>query len=280
IGRFRAINDAQGRPAGDELLRQVATRLVHAAGGAEHVARVGADQFAVVAPRVRRLQSLVRRLDEAARAVDGAPYVLQGTELRISTRAGVALCPDDAVNGDTLFRNAEAALKNAASGDRFVFYTPKMTARVGERLQLENKMRLALEHGEFVLHYQPKVSLESRRITGAEVLIRWQSSQGLVPPMDFVPLLEETGLIAEVGQWALSQAIAEHAGWRAKGLAAPRLAVNVSAVQLRRADFVARLRAMIASAGVDPGIDLEITETLVMADLEENIAKLREIRDL
>ncbi len=282
IGRFKSINDAQGRQVGDALLRQVAARLVQVSGDESQVARIGADQFAVLVPRVRHTESFVRRLEEANLALDGAPYFLgNGIELRISTRAGVALYPDDGGDADALFRNAEAAAKKAAAGDRFLFYTPKMSERVSERLQLENSMRLALEHAEFVLHYQPKVSLETQRITGAEVLIRWDNPQGgLVPPMDFVPLLEETGLIAEVGQWALERAIADHVRWKAMGLATPRVAVNVSAVQLRRADFLDSLKAMLAKAGGDPGIDLEITETLLMSDLEENIVKLRAIRDL
>ncbi|MGE5640344.1 MAG: EAL domain-containing protein [Clostridia bacterium] len=281
IDRFKAINDAEGRQAGDAILRQVAERLVRAAGDPGNVARIGGDQFAVLLPRVRRLESLQRRLEENSRAFDAMPYKVGASELRVSTRAGVALFPDDGADAEALFRNAEAAVKAADSTDRYLFYTAKMTARVGERLQLENKMRLALEHGEFVLHYQPKISLETLRLTGAEVLIRWESPEGgLVPPMDFVPLLEETGLIAEVGLWALRQAVADHTAWRKRGLVTPRVAVNVSAVQLRRSDFVSILKGMLAEAGGDPGIDLEITETLVMSDLEENIAKLRAIRDL
>jgi EAL domain-containing protein (putative c-di-GMP-specific phosphodiesterase class I) len=179
-----------------------------------------------------------------------------------------------------LFQNAEAALKKAkATGERYLFHTQQMTERIGEELALENKLRKALEKEEFVLHYQPKVDTSTRRIESVEALIRWQSPElGLVPPMEFIPLLEETGLILEVGAWALRRAVVDHRTWTERGLLAPRISVNVSAVQLRQRDFVATVEEAIRAGAIPPGIDLEITESLVMEDIDANVQKLEALR--
>src|SRR6185295_9917368 len=165
-------------------------------------------------------------------------------------KMGVALFPDDGADADTLFRNAEAALKKAkARGDRYLFYTQTMTETVAVTLTLENQLRQALDQGEFVLHYQPKVSLESGKLTGAEALIRWNDPRtGLVPPNQFIPVLEETGLIFDVGRWALRKAVEDYLRWRAAGLPVVRLAVNVSPLQLRSRGFVAEIEQVI---GID-----------------------------
>jgi diguanylate cyclase len=156
-----------------------------------------------------------------------------------------------------------------------------MTARVAETLTLENKLRLALEKGEFVLHYQPKVDLETGAIVGVEALIRWQSpDKGLVPPLHFIPLLEETGLILPVGRWALTRGARDHRSWVEQRLQPPRVAINVSAMQLRQRDFVRVVEDAIIDGVAPTAIDLEITESLVMEDIKENIEKLKAIREL
>src|SRR5204863_9773874 len=174
-------------------------------------------------------------------------------------------------------RNAEAALRNAnETGERYAFCTSDLTQRASATLTLESQLRQALERDEFVLHYQPKVDLASGRVVGAEALIRWASPElGLVPPSEFVPLLESTGLIQAAGAWALKKAADDHLRWQRSGLAAPRIAVNVSAMQLRSRDFVAVVKEAIAHGANPTGIDLEITESLVMRDVEGNIEKLR-----
>jgi len=181
-----------------------------------------------------------------------------------------------------LLGNAEAALKKAKTGgDKFLFYAQKMNERVAENLALENKLRMALEREEFVLHYQPKVDLDSGAVVGLEALIRWQSPElGLVPPMNFIPLLEETGLILEVGSWALRRAAVDHRRWSEAGLKPPRVAVNVSAIQLRQRDFVAVVEQAIIDGVAPTGIDLEITESLIMQDVEATIEKLKLVRAL
>ena len=281
IERFKTINDTFGRQAGDELLKQVVGRLLELAKDPSRVARVGADHFAVVVPDLKHEESLVRALEEGSRSIDGDPYSVTGTELRISTRSGVALFPSDGDDADTLFRNAEAALKKSSSGERYLFYTRQMTERIAEKVALENKLREALENDEFVLYYQPKVDAETRRVVSAEALIRWRSPElGLVAPMQFIPLLEETGLILQVGSWALKRASLDHRGWVEHGLKAPRIAVNVSPIQLRQRDFVDVLKQAITGGVAPPGIDLEITESLAMEDIQANIEKLTSLRRL
>src|SRR3990172_4892924 len=156
---------------------------------------------------------------------------------------------------DTLFRNAEAALKMAkASGEPYLFYMRAMNERVAEKMALENKLRQALERDEFVLHYQPKVDLDTRSIVGVEALIRWQSPElGLVPPLKFIPLLEETSLILEVGAWALKRAARDRRAWVEQGLKAPRVAVNVSPIQLRQRDFVDVVKQAIGAGTAETG---------------------------
>src|SRR5467141_1439833 len=281
VDRFKIINDSLGRPAGDELLRPVAERLEGHAGPIR-MARISADRFAIVRSGVSSESEVARLVEQWLAECFGPPYVVSGTELRVSAKAGVALFPNDGQDADALFQNAEAALKKAkATGERYVFHTQQMTERIGEKLALENKLRQALEEEEFVLHYQPKVDTATRRIESVEALIRWQSPEmGLVPPMDFIPLLEETGLILEVGAWALRRAVRDHRTWRERGGPAPRIAVNVSPIQLRKRDFVASIEEAMRPGAVPPGIDLEITESLVMEDIEANMKKLEAVRVL
>ena len=281
VDRFKTINDTFGRQAGDELLRQIAGRIEGHAGPIR-MARISADRFAIVRSGVSSEGEVARLIEQWLAECFGPPFVVNGTELRVSAKAGVALFPDDGRDADALFGNAEAALKNAKTGgERYLFHTPQMTERIAEKFALENKLRQALEKEEFVLHYQPKVDTATGRINGVEALIRWQSPElGLVPPMDFIPLLEETGLILEVGAWALHRAVLDHRDWKDRGLPAPRISVNVSAVQLRRRDFVATVEDAIKLGAVPPGIDLEITESLVMEDIDANVEKLRAVRQL
>ena len=282
IERFKLVNDALGRQAGDEFLRQIARRLLDATKEPGRLCRLGGDVFAVMTFNLKGAEEMARRTEERIVELFGDPFRIGETELRASAKFGIAMFPDDGDDAETLFRNAEAALKKAkSSGEPYLFYTQKMTRRVSERLSLENKLREAIEKEQFVLHYQPKVDLETRQIAGVEALIRWQSPElGLVPPVKFIPLLEETGLILPVGAWALRQAMRDHKDWVAQGLAAPRVAVNVSPIQLRRPDFVASLTEAIKEGASPHGLDLEITESLIMEDIEGSIEKLKAAREL
>ena len=282
VERFKTINDTLGRQAGDELLKQIAERARCAIADSNWLARIGGDHFALVVPDTTGADDAARHALQRYREIFDAPFVVAGTELRVAARLGIAMFPNDGADADTLIRNAESALKNAkSSAERYVFYTEQMTARVAERLSLENKLRRALENEEFILHYQPKLDLVTGAITGVEALIRWNDpATGLVPPAHFVPLLEETGLILEVGNWALEQAVRDHGHWERFGVPVPRVAVNVSPLQLRQRNFVDTVRQAIAPGASPTGIDLEITESLLMEDVDSNIAKLGAIRDM
>jgi diguanylate cyclase (GGDEF)-like protein/PAS domain S-box-containing protein len=279
IERFKTINDTFGRQGGDALLRKVAERMT-ALVPRLLVSRVGPDQFALVVPDVRELDELARRIEQRLTDFFGAAYPVGNAELRISAKLGIAVYPEDGADAETLFRNAEAALKKAKqAGEPYLFYEQRMSERVSEKLALESKLRRALEQEQFVLHYQPKVNLETRQITGAEALIRWQDPEtGLVPPIQFIPLLEQTGLILPVGSWAIKRAALDQRMLLAEGLKAPRIAVNVSAIQLRHRKFVSLVEESIG--GPEHGIDLEITESLLMDDIQANIEKLKQLRNL
>ena len=202
--------------------------------------------------------------------------------VELTAKAGVAIFPTDGETADKLLANAEAALREAKEGGKtFGFYTAQVSARFVERLALEKGLRRALENEEFVLHYQPKVDFVQRRVKGVEALIRWRRpDHGLVRPAAFIPLLEENGMIVEVGDWALRQASLDRTRWLERHLTAPRVAVNVSAVQLRRDDFVRNVSQIIRMAGSDAGLDIEVTETLLLSDVAENLIKLMALRDL
>ena len=281
VERFKAFNDAFGRKAGDELLRKIAERLVQEGGGdASRFARIEADHFAVVASDLQNVEQVGRYVEQRLDATFRGPFSVGGNDLRVSVKVGIALFPDDGADGDTLLRNADAALKKAKrSNERYLFFNQAMTERVAERLSLENRLRQALDNGEFVLHYQPKVDLASGKVVGAEALIRWNDPRtGLVPPGMFIPILEETGLIHEVGRWALHTAIGDHVRWRASRHAV-RVAVNVSPLQLRNRGFIAEIKHAIGvDADAAAGLELEITESMIMEDVKQSIAALQAIR--
>jgi diguanylate cyclase (GGDEF)-like protein len=283
LERFKNINDSLGRPAGDALLRQVAEWLIEHVGDVNLLARVGADHFAVLLPDIQRVEDVARQLETTLQAFLSHAFVVADAVLRISAKVGVALYPEDGADTDTLFKNAESALKGAkASGARYLYYAREMTASMAGRLSLESRLRQALERGEFVLHYQPKVNLVSGDLTGVEALLRWNDPlTAMVPPNSFIPILEETGLILEVGQWALHQAVEDYRRWRETGLRAVRIAVNVSPLQLRNRGFLSEIeRALGADAAAAAGLELEITESVIMEDVRLSIASLRAIRAL
>jgi diguanylate cyclase (GGDEF)-like protein/PAS domain S-box-containing protein len=283
LERFKNINDTLGQAAGDALLRQVADWLKQAVGDADLLTRFSADHFAVVLPNVRHEDEVGRQVERTLDAFINHPFRINDEEFRIAAKIGIALFPHDGADAATLFKHAEVALKKAkAGGDRYLFYAERMTETVAGRLTLENQLRQALDREQFVLHYQPKVNVETGQLAGAEALIRWNDpASGLVPPARFIPILEETGLIYEVGRWALHRAIADYLRWLHAGLAAVRIAVNVSPQQLRHRDFVADIKLAVS---IDPvaaaGLELEITESMVMQDFKHNIVSLHSIRAL
>jgi diguanylate cyclase (GGDEF)-like protein len=283
LERFKKLNDSLGRSAGDALLKQVAEWLAQNAENVNLVARLDADHFAVILPKVMFESSVARMLDKTIAAFMKHEFSLNGAVYRMAAKFGVAVFPDDGTDADTLINNAEAALKKAKAGrDRYLFYAQKMMETVAISVGVENRLRRALEREEFVLHYQPKVNILSGKVTGAEALIRWNDPvSGLTLPGRFIPILEETGLIHDVGRWALRKAMEDYQRWRNGGLPAVRIAVNVSALQLRNQNFVAEIQqAVSVAADAAAGLQLEITESVIMQDVNHSISSLLAIRAL
>lgn len=280
LARFKNVNDTLGRRSGDVLLQLVAEWLIRNTGDARKVARVGADQFAVVFS-IRPQGDLIKLFESINRTLEETAFKVGETTLRIAARSGIVVFPDDGTDADTLFRNAEVALKGSmANNERFTFYTKSMNIAVASRLALENKLRQAVSNKEFLLYYQPKMNLHDGKITGAEALIRWKDSEGnLVLPGNFIPMLEETGMIADVGRWALGKAVEDYLRWRKEGLSAVRIAVNVSPLQLKNRNFIFELEkiAKIDEHAVQ-GLELEITEGLIMDDIHGSTESLKAIR--
>jgi diguanylate cyclase (GGDEF)-like protein len=279
LERFRMVNETFGRKSGDDLLREVARRLRAAAREQDTVARVGADHFAIAVAGFDHPGDTTHWFIERLERAFAEPIVIDGVELLVTLKAGVAVFPTDGESPETLCGNAETALRQAKqSGQRYLFYAPHMNAQVAESLAMEHRLRRALDEGRLALHYQPKVDLRTGALTGMEALIRWHDPElGVVPPARFVLLMEETGMILAAGRWALLKAVADIRHWQRLGLEVPRVSVNVSALQLRQDDFIdSVLQAVAAFGDQAPLLDLEITES-VLAD-EDCTRKLQVLR--
>ncbi|QIB64833.1 EAL domain-containing protein [Kineobactrum salinum] len=283
INRFRLINGSLGRSVGNMLLKEVADRLLAVWPDGDNVAHVGADCFAGTLVDIRDEAVAAHALEDVVAALTDGSYFVAGNEVSVTVTAGIAIFPVDGGTAEPLFGNAESALKKAKlSGERYLFYQPSMNEKVADTFLLDNKLRRAVDRGEFVLHYQPKRDMTTGQVCGLEALIRWNSPEdGLVAPGKFIPMLEETGLILEVGAWAFGQAALERQRWQATGMPTPRIAVNVSAIQIRRADFVQSVVNAVQAVGASlEGIDLEVTESLLMEDVSGSIEKLEDLRNL
>jgi len=280
--RFATFNNTLGRSASDQLLRAVALRFAESVGSPNVVGRIGSDQFAAAITITGGSADTPKLLEELWRKWLGSAFGSAEHPVRISAKAGIALFPGDGDDAETLLRNAETALRTAKTSSRpYAAYTSKLSEELLARLAIEKNLRKAIDREEFLLHYQPKVDLETRDVLGLEALIRWNSPElGLLPPAKFITILEETGLIAEVGAWALRQASVDRSRWQEKRLKAPRIAVNVSTVQVRADDFVRTITNIARLGGLDPGLDIEVTESLLIDDVSDNLAKLNAIREL
>ena len=282
IERMSLINDSFGRRIGDLLLQHVADRLRGRFRKSEHVAHFGGGTFAVFADAsTRDGDELLSVMRAHAAALFGRAFVIEQQEIAVAVRSGLALHPNDGRDANALVQHAELALQEArASGARQLNYSAEKHSEMMNRLALEQKLRVALERSQFVLHYQPKIDFATRRICGCEALLRWQDPQaGLIPPGAFLPVLESTGLIIDVGAWVIEQAARDCLEWLRAGLPPVRIAVNISPVQLRQADFTTQLlNATGAWATKDAGLDVEITEGALQGDSTEEIGRLELLR--
>jgi diguanylate cyclase (GGDEF)-like protein len=283
LHQFAQLNARLGPAAGDELLRKIAARL-RAAVGAECISRFPGDRFAVAFPPSEDLQPVIDTLDESGIRFFADPFVCDGREVHITVRAGCAVFPEDGSDAETLTRHAEVALQNARhTGAQYRFYSKDLDWQMEARIDLEARLQRALDESQFVLHYQPKVDVNTREVTGLEALIRWRDPErpeALIPPVEFIPVLEQTGLIVAVGRWALHEAARQYVAWSKAGRGAPRIAVNLSPRQLSHPGIVADVRSAVEGCGSMCGIDLEITESVLMEHAEEGTAKLNEMRAL
>ncbi len=283
VERFKNINDSLGQDAGDRLLEQIGQWITHTVGQNNLVARVGTNHFAIVRPVVRGTDDLQTLLEAQLENFARHPFRLNDEVYRISIKAGAAIFPSDGGDANALYKSAETALKKAKlRGEPYLFYTTSMSTRTSGMVSLESELRQSLDQQEFVLHYQPKINLESGKMTGAEALLRWNKPNvGLIAPGHFIPTLEETGLIHDVGQWALSQALSDYLRWKAAKLPVVRIAVNVSQLQLRQRGFIDVIGRVVSSdSAAANGLEIEITESVLMADVKHSIACLQAIRDL
>lgn len=282
LDRFKTINDSLGHDVGDLLLQAVAERLKSCVRKSDTLARLGGDEFVLVLTDVAHT-SEVAHVAEKIIGELVAPLTLSGHQVHVTTSVGIALFPDDGADATTLMKNADTAMYQAKSAGRnaFRFFDASMNSKAIERLDLEANLRRAIEKNEFELFFQPKIDLRSRETVGAEALIRWRHPErGLVPPADFIPLAEETGLIAPIGDWAIREACRLAAHWTARGMLKGRIAVNLSARQLQQLSLMDVIEKALRDTNADSRlIEVELTESTVMSNPGEAIATLSDLRD-
>jgi len=282
VQKLGAINDSFGRYVGDSLIEKIAARLKQTYTDSECVGYFGGGTFVISLPSVSNASDTGLMTHSAAAPLFVEPFYIDGQELRPTIRSGLAFFPHDAKTADALVQNAEAALKAAREdNEKYMMYGLVTQRPTSRSLALESRLTRALDREEFLLHYQPKIDIKSGEIHGLEALLRWQDSEdGIIQPSVFIPLLEQSGAIVDVGEWIFLQAMRDIAKWHDAGLLNIRVAVNVSPLQLRRRDFVERVLAGVTSSGsAAAGLDIEITESMLMHDLELSIRKLSQLRE-
>ncbi|BCB27712.1 hypothetical protein SKTS_25980 [Sulfurimicrobium lacus] len=282
LDRFKEINDGLGRGVGDQLLLEVSGRLAVVNETIHTLAHMGGDEFVLLAETgdngeaVSIAQRILKVLDQA--------FLVEERDLFLSASIGIAMFPQDGENGEALLKNASAAMyrTKASGGNNFLFYSAEMNAHSLERLNMESELRRAVERNELLLYYQPQMSLRNGEIIGMEALLRWQHPlRGLVSPMEFIPLAEETGLIVPIGEWVLRTACAQNLAWQAAGLPAVAVAVNLSARQFEGQDIVALTAQVLRETGLDPSyLELELTESAAMGNADAFIGVTEALKGL
>jgi diguanylate cyclase (GGDEF)-like protein len=282
LDRFKLVNDTQGHSAGDKLLKEAADRLSQCVRSGDTVGRFGGDEFGAI------VSDLAKPGDAgvvAQKVLDALalPFKLDAYDTYVSASIGITLFPADGDNPESLVMNADTAMYRAKEQGRntYQYFTREMNERALARVRMEAALRRAIDHKEFLLHYQPKVNLQSRLICGFEALLRWQHpDKGLVLPGEFVSVLEDTGLIVTVGEWVLREVCEQIQAWQRAGLAVTPVTVNVSARQFQQKDFESIVRRILREAGLDPSlVQLELTESLLMSDPEGAARTLRGLKD-
>jgi diguanylate cyclase (GGDEF)-like protein/PAS domain S-box-containing protein len=281
LDHFKNTNDSLGHAAGDELLQSVSKRLLACVRGSDTVSRQGGDEFAILLPEITHAEDAAKCATHILTALH-APHLIGGRSLHIGASIGISLYPKDGVDAGTLIKNADMAMYHAKERGRgnFQFFEAEMNLKAVERQSIESELRRALKENEFLLHYQPKVNLETGEITGVEALIRWdQPGRGLLAPAQFVPIAEDCGLIVPIGRWVMREACTQARAWQDAGLPHLRMAVNVSAVEFREKGFVENVRTILSDTGLEARyLVLELTERVLMEHAKSTAAVLEELK--
>ncbi|WP_122750120.1 phosphodiesterase DibA [Pseudomonas lurida] len=283
LDHFKIINDSLGHNVGDQLLKLVGERLQALFGPGVTLARLGGDEFAVLAescPQVAQAAGLAQRMLDAMKQ----PFIFDGHQLFISASIGISLFPNDALSAEQLLRNADSALFKAKSAGResYALYTEELTAHAQNRVEIASELRRALEQQELCVYYQPVHDLNGSRLIGVEALVRWQHPErGLVPPGEFIPIAERTGLIADIDAWVMDQACRQMCDWLGQGAPLGFIAINVSSRLFARRELYEQVAQVLHQTGLDPAfLELEVTESAVMDDPEVALEQLHRLREL
>jgi len=280
LDRFKTINDSLGHATGDQLLKDVASRLCRAVRASDTVARLGGDEFVVLVPGIRAVDESTRVAEKIIEALSD-PFPIEGRVLHITPSIGICVYPHDGADVDTLMRHADAAMYHAKASGRnnYQFFTQKMNLAAAQHFELENSLRTALAQDQFELHFQPIIDIGTRRLHAMEVLLRWRRpGLGLVMPDHFIPIIEENGLIVPIGEWVMRRACEQSMAWMAQGLQPVPLAINLSPRQFMHRNLVDSIRRMLGETGIDPAlIEFEITETALMQHGEHTLEILGQI---
>jgi len=283
LDRFKLINDTLGHALGDQLLQMAAQRLRMTVRAGDTVARLGGDEFTILLTGTDKPEDAAKVAQKLIDAVK-KPFQAGGHEFYVTTSVGIVLYPNDGEDAGTLLKNADVAMYLAKEKGRnnYQLYTPEMNTRALQRLELENSLRRALERGEFLVHYQPKINLLTGKITGMEALVRWQHpGKGLVQPGDFISLAEDNGLIVSLGEWVLRTACSQNKAWQDRGLPPVRVAVNLSAKQFHLQNLVETVSRVLEESGLDPRwLELEITEHVAFQNAEYTVKMLRQLKKM
>jgi len=280
LDRFKTINDSLGHLIGDYLLKEVAQRLCRAVRASDTVARLGGDEFVVLVPGVGAVEECHHVGEKIIEAL-AVPVPIEGHLLHISPSIGICLYPDDGLDAETLMRHADAAMYHAKGAGRnnYQFFTQRMNQAAARHFELESNLRTALANGEFEPFYQPIMDMATRRVHALEVLLRWRRPGiGLALPDDFIPILEENGMIVPVGEWVIRRACEQSMEWQRQGLPPVPLAINLSARQFMHKALVTSIRRIVEETGIDPAlVEFEITESALMQHSEQTLEILGQI---